>query len=355
MSEEEKQEITEYNKSVPQINYNAEQVKLIRNKFAPGTTEEEFGLFLYVSKKYNLDILTKELWCVKYTGYPAQIYAGRDGFLKIAHCEFTEDGKKAFDGMNTVVEEVERPLEIQYYDKKNSKWSTFKSSTQFVATTTVKRKDVSEPFSITVWEEEYSTGRDLWVTKRRTMIQKVAESQCLRRAFCISGIYAPEEMSQWEEETKVKIDNKTTRSEAEKIPVSKVEAKVIEPKITETEPEKYKPTFKSNKDYWASYNWDSVNPDEKPPSRGYDKIKKKPKPSLEALKIWFYTLEYMEEKQAQEFMKNVTGKEHSWDYTYGDIRNIVTALEGLESNGEELDSEEEDAFVREVNYEQNKL
>jgi hypothetical protein len=44
-----------------------------------------------------------------------------------------------------------------------------------------------------VWEEEYSTGIDNWDRKRRTMISKVAESQCLRKAFSISGIYAPEE------------------------------------------------------------------------------------------------------------------------------------------------------------------
>jgi hypothetical protein len=58
-------------------------------------------------------------------------------------------------------------------------------------TVTVKRK-VAEyigDYSATVFFDEYTTGRNLWKTKPRTMIAKVAEMHALRMA-------CPEEMSQ---------------------------------------------------------------------------------------------------------------------------------------------------------------
>ncbi|NLI08690.1 MAG: hypothetical protein GX457_16620, partial [Thermotogaceae bacterium] len=69
-----------------------------------------------------------------------------------------------------------------------------------VATCTVYRKDMEQPFVCEVWESEYSTGQGLWPTKRRVMIQKVAEASTLRRAFDISGLYLPEEVSENEVE-----------------------------------------------------------------------------------------------------------------------------------------------------------
>jgi len=53
---------------------------------------------------------------------------------------------------------------------------------------------MSHPFEVEVYASEYSTGKNLWRDKPRTMIQKVAEAHALRRAFSISGLYAPEEI-----------------------------------------------------------------------------------------------------------------------------------------------------------------
>lgn len=51
----------------------------------------------------------------------------------------------------------------------------------------IKRADWTEPFYMEVYFDEYDTGRNLWVTKPRTMIEKVAIAQGFRRCF-------PEEM-----------------------------------------------------------------------------------------------------------------------------------------------------------------
>lgn len=58
-------------------------------------------------------------------------------------------------------------------------------------TVTVKRKggDTVGDYTATVFFDEYSTGRNLWITKPRTMIAKVAEMHALRMA-------CPEELAQ---------------------------------------------------------------------------------------------------------------------------------------------------------------
>lgn len=171
-------------------NYNNEQIKLIKDMYAKRATNDELKLLMYMSNKYGLDILTKQIWCIKFGEAPAQIYAGREGFLEIAH----KSGQ--FNGMETKTTRVNEPLAIEYsaWENKVKVIKVFKSEFQFVSTCTVYRKDMEHPITVEVHEEEYSTGQGLWQTKRRTMIAKVAESQCLRKAFSISGIYADEEM-----------------------------------------------------------------------------------------------------------------------------------------------------------------
>jgi len=159
---------------------------LIWRTVAPKTTAQEFKLFLYVAHKFNLDPLTREVWCVKYKdSEPAQIFTGRDGFLRIAH------EHKSFDGMETVVEKVNEPMEIVTYVRGREK--KLSREWQFKASCTVWRKDMKHPFQVTIWEEEYNKLNEPWMNKPRTMLQKVAESQALRKAFSIHGLYAEEE------------------------------------------------------------------------------------------------------------------------------------------------------------------
>lgn len=47
----------------------------------------------------------------------------------------------------------------------------------------VYRKDRTMPVTSTVWMSEYSTGRSLWSTKPRMMLEKVAIATAFRRAF----------------------------------------------------------------------------------------------------------------------------------------------------------------------------
>ena len=144
------------------------RIALIKAKVAPDCTNTEFELLMYMSKKYNLDPLLRQIWAVKFGNSPAQIYAGRDGFLEIAH------RSSHFDGMETKVNYVEDKIES--------------------ATCIVWRNDMAHPFTSNVLFKEYNTGKSLWTSKPAVMIGKVAESVCLRKAFSVSGLYCPEEM-----------------------------------------------------------------------------------------------------------------------------------------------------------------
>ncbi len=147
--------------------YNPQQVQLIRDMCARDCTDNEFLLLMQLAKTYQLDPFAKQIWAVKYGNNPAAIFCGRDGFLAIAH----RSGK--FDGMES---------------------GTRKDGDDLIGWCRVYRKDMSRPFEVEVSLSEYSTGKNLWQTKPKTMIVKVAESHALRRAFGISGLYAPEEI-----------------------------------------------------------------------------------------------------------------------------------------------------------------
>ncbi|WP_213697204.1 RecT family recombinase [Acetomicrobium sp.] len=173
--------------------WSKEQIELIKRTVAKGASDDELKLFLHLASRYDLDPFTRQIWFIKY-GDDAHIFTGRDGFLHIAH------RSGAFNGMQTHLREEPVPFEIKFFNKRDKRWDSFKRESQFIATCTVFRKDMSEPFVCEVWESEYSTGQGLWPTKRRVMIQKVAEASTLRRAFDISGLYLPEEVSENEVE-----------------------------------------------------------------------------------------------------------------------------------------------------------
>jgi len=172
------------------------QIDLVKRMYAKGATDDEFKLMSHIAVKYELDPLVKQIWLVKYGTQPASIFTGRDGFLSIAH----RTGQ--FAGMSTEVVKVDEKIEV-VKSRKNFKGekitNVVKREWQYKAVCTIYRKDTPHPFIVEVYEEEYTTAENLWQTKPRTMLGKVAESQCLRKAFDIAGLYSPEEMPEHDE------------------------------------------------------------------------------------------------------------------------------------------------------------
>lgn len=196
MTEENRDENEPYNLTTTKgtesiVKYSWKQITLIKQMYAKDATDAEFNLFMHLSKEYGLDILKRQVWLIKYGAkYPALIFVGRDGYLDIAH----RSGQ--FNGIETEIKKIDEGFEVKYSEwvDKKKVTQTFKSDFQYVASCKVYRKDMDKPIIVEVYEEEYSSGRDNWATKRRTMTKKVAQSQALRQAFSVSGVYAPEEM-----------------------------------------------------------------------------------------------------------------------------------------------------------------
>jgi len=157
-----------------------EMSKLLKEMYGKDLTDLEFKTLVYMAKKYDLDPVQHEIWAIKYKNRPAMIMTGRDGFLAIAH----KSGQ--FDGMETKALTKDGREVLTCFDPKELGGAVCR----------VWRKDMSHPIVVAVALHEYNTGQSNWAKMPETMIKKVAESQCLRRAFNISGLYAPEEMDQ---------------------------------------------------------------------------------------------------------------------------------------------------------------
>ena len=169
-----------------------ENKKIIKNQFFPqSATVADMQYCIGVAKAFNLNPILKQIYFVPRRSNvngqwieKVEPLAGRDSFLTLAH----RTGK--FAGIESKVEIKETPIMI------DGKWTR---QNDLVATATVYRKDTERPFIVSVNYREYvQTNKDgkptqFWASKPETMLKKVAESQVLRKAFDITGLYAEEE------------------------------------------------------------------------------------------------------------------------------------------------------------------
>lgn len=120
-------------------------------------TKQETAQFVEVAKAYQLNPFKREIYCLPYGHGETRrlsIIVGYEVYLKRA------DQNPAFDGYETSF-----------------------SLDMNECTCKVYRKDRKVPTSQTVSMKEYSTGKSLWVTKPRMMLEKVAIATAFRRAF----------------------------------------------------------------------------------------------------------------------------------------------------------------------------
>ena len=169
-----------------------EKIKLVREIAAKHCTDAEFQMLVYVAKQYNLNPLLKEVFAQKYknkrTGEwsPASIIVTRDGFVSIAH----QTGD--FEAMQSRVEVVQMPINRNGVQRD---W-------QYKGICSIYRKGAEHPFVFEAYEDEYNSNTNVWSDKPKTMIMKVAESQGLRKAFKLNGLYTEDEMPPAEDHEK---------------------------------------------------------------------------------------------------------------------------------------------------------
>lgn len=132
-------------------------------------TESEKAQFLDICQAYKLNPIKKEVYGVKYKD-KFNLIVGYESYIKRAE----RSGR--LDGWGVEVKG---------------------SGSDMKAVLTIYRKDFNRPFIHEVYLEEYNTYQNLWLTKPRTMLKKVAIAQGFRMCFSeeLGGIpYTSEEL-----------------------------------------------------------------------------------------------------------------------------------------------------------------
>lgn len=175
------------------IEFNEDQINLIKSQIAPKATDDELKLFIYQAKRTGLDPLARQIYAIHRKAKDANgnyiermtIQTSIDGFRVIAERSGDYGGQ---DEPQFIKDDGELYCKVTVY--------------RF-------RGDVRYPAAVGVayWKEYVQTDREgrpsgLWAKMPRTMLSKVAEALALRKAYPqdLSGLYTGDEMAQAEQD-----------------------------------------------------------------------------------------------------------------------------------------------------------
>jgi phage recombination protein Bet len=136
--------------------------EVIKKYICPNATQQEIFMFLQIAKMYQLNPFKREIYLVKYEGYPAQNVVGYETYLKRA----ARTGE--WTGMRV--------------------WTDGKIP-ELIAKIEINKKGWDKPFYHEVDYTEYvqhkkdGTITKFWKEKPKTMLKKVVVSQAFRMAF----------------------------------------------------------------------------------------------------------------------------------------------------------------------------
>lgn len=172
--------------------FNPEQMRLIRETVAKGTTDAEFRLFMEVCRYHGLNPFARQIYAVVRDGYQGRqltIQTSIDGYRLLAE----RSGKYAGQ---------EGPQWCGDDGEWKDVWLSDKPPV--AARVGVLRNDFKMPvWGVAKYKSYVQTKKDgipttMWLKMPDVMLAKCAESLALRKAFPaeMSGIYTAEEMQQ---------------------------------------------------------------------------------------------------------------------------------------------------------------
>ena len=175
-----------------EMTFTNEQKQIIRRQFFPPTASDSDMIYcMEVAKAFKLNPILKQIYFVERRAKinnqwvcKVEPLAGRDSFLTLAH----RSGE--FAGIESETMIKEKP----FFNGKE-----WRSRPELVAVAKVFKKDCDKPFIVEVNYSEYAQKTSqgeitkFWREMPETMLKKVAESQALRKAFDITGLYSIDE------------------------------------------------------------------------------------------------------------------------------------------------------------------
>lgn len=168
--------------------YSPEEIGIIKNTVAKGTTNTELAYFLMLSKSVGLNPFKKEIWCYKQNNGELVIFAGRDGFLTAAQ------KSDSYGGMRSayVCENDEFAIDIPNGVVKHT-FGTGDRGKIIGGWALAFRKGCEATLE---WADikTYDKGYNTWKSHKGAMIQKVAECTALKKGFGLPGIVSEYEL-----------------------------------------------------------------------------------------------------------------------------------------------------------------
>lgn len=165
--------------------YTPEQIGVIHQNIAKGTTLNELAYFLNVCSSIELNPFNKEVWCFKDTRNNLLIFAGRDGFLARAQKNPMFNGIRSIEvreNDDLIIDVINNRIEHTINHKK------IKDRGAITCGIAVVFRKSGEPTIEIADFETYDKGYNTWKTHPAEMIKKVAETHALKKAFGISGV-----------------------------------------------------------------------------------------------------------------------------------------------------------------------
>ena len=176
----------------PAVEWSEDQRALIKRTVAPDATNDELAMFLHVAKKAGLDPLQKQIWFVKRSGR-VTVQAGVDGLqaraLRMPDCEGIASA--------VVYEKEDFTFDKAKGEVVKHQSNPFGAQGALVGAWGIVHRKGKAPFVALIRYAEYADSNSpLWKNKPAVMLEKVARSTALRRAYPedFGGIYDPAEM-----------------------------------------------------------------------------------------------------------------------------------------------------------------
>jgi phage recombination protein Bet len=169
-------------KEIALVNFNEDQIALIKSQIAKDCNNNELELFLYQCRQTGLNPLTRQIYAIKRAGRMT-IQTSIDGFRVIAERSGNYAGQD-----EPLWEDDEKGFPIKCTVK------VYKFTPNF-------EQRYCAGVGVAHFKEYYPSPMNLQKSMPHAMIAKVAEALALRKAFPqdLSGLYTSDEMNQADE------------------------------------------------------------------------------------------------------------------------------------------------------------